>query len=182
MSTCQEFRQLVETFLEKLEHSGFTISAFHLALGDLLDKTPADDPVLRQIASDIRALPLHKRSGTGDMEALSFKVREMREHLITAQAAATRRGMQEAKAATPQPLMPLPTKRQDLSGYFFGAGLTEQQRQCFSLRFEYGLRTTDIAKRMGIHHSTVQQHIQAAKVKVELSRNKGKRRKNIPDE
>src|SRR5262249_20600034 len=41
------------------------------------------------------------------------------------------------------------------------AGLTEQQKIAYSLKYEYNRRLNDIKRRMGVHHSTVQTHLEA---------------------
>jgi DNA-directed RNA polymerase specialized sigma24 family protein len=60
----------------------------------------------------------------------------------------------------------LPPKKTDLSRYLDGAGLTDHQRECASLRFEYGITLTEIAQRLGKHHSTIQYHLDRAKAKM----------------
>lgn len=63
--------------------------------------------------------------------------------------------------ANPKKLGP---KKRDLSQYLDAASaLTERQRDCLSLRLEYGLGITEIARRLGIHHATVYEHIAAGK-------------------
>jgi len=56
----------------------------------------------------------------------------------------------------------LPPIKLHLSRYYVLADLTELQRECHSLRYERGLKLTDVARRMGLHHSTVQEHIKEA--------------------
>ena len=69
----------------------------------------------------------------------------------------------------------LTQKVNDLSKYIDGAKLTERQRDCFSLKYEYVLPEPQIAMRLGLkHHSTVQEHIALAKAKVDRARNKMK--------
>ena len=69
----------------------------------------------------------------------------------------------------------LPQKKTDLSKYIDGARLTERQRDCFSLKYEYRLPEPQIAMRLGLkHHSTVQEHIALAKAKVDMARNRMK--------
>lgn len=60
----------------------------------------------------------------------------------------------------------LPPKRQDSLRFFENANLTERQKQCASLRWEYGLRITDIARRLGLHRKTVQEHLARANAKM----------------
>jgi DNA-binding CsgD family transcriptional regulator len=63
----------------------------------------------------------------------------------------------------------LPEKKEDFSRYMDGANLTDRQRDCFSLKFEYGLTFTAVAERLGIHRTTVEEHIAAAKRRIQIS-------------
>jgi len=60
-------------------------------------------------------------------------------------------------------------KRVDLSRYLDGANLTEKQHQCASLKWEYGLSISQIAKELAIHRKTVDEHIQSAQKKMDRS-------------
>lgn len=75
----------------------------------------------------------------------------------------------------------LPPKQQDLSNYFDRVPLTERQRECLSLRIEYALTVTQIADRLGITRKVVDEHIEAAKRKLENARvnDKGRARKAV---
>jgi predicted DNA-binding protein (UPF0251 family) len=68
----------------------------------------------------------------------------------------------------------LPAKTADLSQYLDEAQLTDRQRECFSLKFEYGLRFSAIANRLGISRKTVDEHIAAARRRMEWSKVKNK--------
>jgi DNA-directed RNA polymerase specialized sigma24 family protein len=63
----------------------------------------------------------------------------------------------------------LPQKKTNLPE-ILAARLTERQRDCISLRLEYGLTIPKIAARLGLHHSTVQHHIRRAAVKIQQTR------------
>lgn len=63
-------------------------------------------------------------------------------------------------------------KKQDLSQYLDGARLTDRQRDCCSLRLEYGLRWSEIERRLGIDHSTAQEHFRAGKRKIDQAGNR----------
>jgi DNA-directed RNA polymerase specialized sigma24 family protein len=78
----------------------------------------------------------------------------------------------EAEALDSQikPKVRLPTKRRDLSRYLDSARLTERQRDCISLKLEYGLTTTAIAQHLGISRKTVDEHIEAAKRNIDAAR------------
>jgi DNA-binding CsgD family transcriptional regulator len=74
----------------------------------------------------------------------------------------------------------LPAKKADLSRYMDQAELTERQRECFSLKFEYGLAVIAIAERLHIHRKTVDEHIEAANRRMQIAklRDKGKDSRN----
>jgi DNA-binding CsgD family transcriptional regulator len=89
------------------------------------------------------------------------------------------------KAATPdcamgdlnlqiKPKLKLPPKKMDLSQYLDQARLTERQRDCISLKMEYGLTTSDIAGRLSISRKTVDEHVEAAKRNMDAARSKAK--------
>ena len=61
-------------------------------------------------------------------------------------------------------------KKVDLSIYLDAAGLTDRQRDCFSMKLEYELSVAEIARRLGKHHSTVQYHLEAAGKRIEHAR------------
>jgi DNA-directed RNA polymerase specialized sigma24 family protein len=65
-------------------------------------------------------------------------------------------------------------RKRDLSQYM--DRLTEKQHLAFSLRFEYELRLSEIASRMGINRKTADEHIKAAQKKVEQARSSDKRK------
>lgn len=66
----------------------------------------------------------------------------------------------------------LPSKKQDISRFLDSARLTGLQRETASLRWEFGLSIAKIAKRRGVHHSVVQESLNAAKKKMDLNRPK----------
>jgi DNA-directed RNA polymerase specialized sigma24 family protein len=70
-------------------------------------------------------------------------------------------------------------KQQDMSQYLNGSELTDRQRQCASLKFEYALNLNQIAKRVGIHRTTVEEHIEAAKIKMQNARGAERRRNAV---
>jgi DNA-binding NarL/FixJ family response regulator len=70
-------------------------------------------------------------------------------------------------------------KQQDLSRYLDSAKLTPRQRECVSLRLEYGLGKTAIAQRLGIDRKTLDEHISAAERKFELLKSKERADKNL---
>lgn len=72
----------------------------------------------------------------------------------------------------------LPAKQIDLSRYMDQAQLTDRQRECLSLKVEYGLPVIAIAERLHIHRKTVDEHIEAANRRIKLAKIKGKARDN----
>ena len=56
--------------------------------------------------------------------------------------------------------------------------MTDKQRLAFSLKYEYALRLTAIASRMGIDRTTVREHLDAANRKLEHNRAFEKRKTN----
>lgn len=72
----------------------------------------------------------------------------------------------------------LPAKKTNLSEYMDGAGLTDRQRECFSLKFEYGLRVSEIVSRLRISRKTIDEHIAAAQRRIEWSQCKERKDAN----
>lgn len=66
----------------------------------------------------------------------------------------------------------LTQKESDLSGYYAMAGLTKRQRDCLSLRAEYGLSFPEIGRRLKINQKTVWDAFQAAMGKIDHNRDK----------
>lgn len=84
-----------------------------------------------------------------------------------------------AAGASESPLLKLPPMKQDLSKYLDNSGLTDRQRECLSLRYEYGLNKSKIAKRLGLHHETVREYLSRGEVK--MNRQGWKRKGAAPD-
>lgn len=70
-------------------------------------------------------------------------------------------------------------KKRELSHYLDGAGLTARQRECISLRLEYGLAVAQIARRLGICRKTVDEHIVAAHKNLNQQQSKEKNDRNF---
>jgi DNA-binding CsgD family transcriptional regulator len=68
-------------------------------------------------------------------------------------------------------------KKQDLSRYFDAASLTDKQYECASLHWEFGIPKAQIARELGLHRKTVDQHLQAASAKMRSSGGHEKMRK-----
>jgi len=67
-----------------------------------------------------------------------------------------------AVLATPKAFDGLGQKKIELSEYLDGAKLTERQGECASMKYEYDLPVAEIARRLGVHHSTIQESLAAA--------------------
>jgi DNA-directed RNA polymerase specialized sigma24 family protein len=67
-------------------------------------------------------------------------------------------------------------KKADLSRYMLD--MTDKQRLAFSLKYEYELRLTEIASRMGIDRTTAREHLDAANKRLEQNRAFEKRKAN----
>ncbi len=80
---------------------------------------------------------------------------------------------------SPQKKPSLGPKKQDLSQYLDSAKLTQRQHECMSLHFEYGLKLTEIANRLGIDRKTVEEHLALAKAKLEKQTARGRHEKNF---
>lgn len=57
-------------------------------------------------------------------------------------------------------------KKNDLSRYLDQANLTDKQYKCASLKWEYCLTLSQIARDLGVHRTTVDQHIHSAQAKM----------------
>lgn len=75
------------------------------------------------------------------------------------------------KADAPKELKELGKKEMELSQYFDAANLTERQYQCASLKWEYGRPTREIARRLDLHHKTVQECLNAVGRRLERDQN-----------
>jgi predicted DNA-binding protein YlxM (UPF0122 family) len=64
-------------------------------------------------------------------------------------------------AGGPRRFKRLGQKTTDISQYFDSANLTERQRDCLSMKYEYELSAAEIARRLVLHRTTVQEHIAA---------------------
>jgi DNA-directed RNA polymerase specialized sigma24 family protein len=80
------------------------------------------------------------------------------------------------KPKDPQPK--LPPKKNDFSQYLNNGNLTDRQRECFSLKWEYGLPVTKIADRLGISRKTVDEHLAFAQNKINKAQSHNRRVRN----
>jgi len=64
----------------------------------------------------------------------------------------------------------LPPKKCDLANYFDQARLTYREREVMSLHFEHEVGVAEIGRRLGRHHSTIQETIERAKLKMDNAR------------
>jgi len=72
---------------------------------------------------------------------------------------------------------PIPPKKQGLSQYFDPARLTGRQREVLSLHLEHEMKPHQIAQHLGLHHSTIQEHIRAGKARLNHATEGEKRKK-----
>jgi len=64
-------------------------------------------------------------------------------------------------AGGPRRIKGLGEKTMDMSQYFDSANLTKRQRDCLSMKYEYALSAAEIARRLDLHRTTVEEHIAA---------------------
>jgi len=64
----------------------------------------------------------------------------------------------------------LPPKGGAYSNLFDAAKLTDRQREVLSLKYEYGLSVSEIARRLGLHRKTVDEHIARAIFKLKSAK------------
>jgi len=74
--------------------------------------------------------------------------------------------------ATPSAVAPkgfdgLGKKKTNMSEYFDSAALTDRQRDCLSMKWEYELSVTETARRLDITRKTVDEHIAAGKMRMD---------------
>jgi predicted DNA-binding protein YlxM (UPF0122 family) len=68
-------------------------------------------------------------------------------------------------------------KKNDMSAYF-SVALTDRQRECLSLRFEYDLSVTDIASLLGLSRKTVDEHLVAGQKRLQKAKGRQRWQKN----
>lgn len=71
-------------------------------------------------------------------------------------------------------------KKVDMARYMDQASLTPRQYDCYSLVKEYGLSLVDAADRLGLHHSTVSEHVAAAQKRMSQASRNMKRQLRTP--
>lgn len=80
----------------------------------------------------------------------------------------------------------LVSKKRDLSNYLEPANLTDRQHECISLFLEYGLRKSEIARRLDIDRKTLDEHLSAARKRIDMAgikmRSDKKLAKNRPED
>jgi predicted DNA-binding protein YlxM (UPF0122 family) len=82
------------------------------------------------------------------------------------------------QTTSPKRSAKLGQKAIDLSQYYSNV-LTDRQRECFSMKMEYGLSVVEIAKRLGISRPTVMEHIAAAAKRIENAQTASKQHRGI---
>lgn len=81
----------------------------------------------------------------------------------------SRSSIQQRKTAVSPGIFEGLKKSIDLSRYMDTAKLTDRQRHAFSLFNEYAVTKTEAAHRMGVHRSTVDEYLAAAKKKITIA-------------
>ena len=137
------------------------------------------EKVLKEIANRIKEqLILEHESALNDLHVRFAQEKEKIAELErkrgreTAMLAPSKQVPEPAVQATPTADAPkcfygLGPKKTDLARYFDAADLTDRQRECASLKWEYGLPDRQIADRLDLHHKTVQESLNAAKKRLE---------------
>lgn len=96
------------------------------------------------------------------IKELQDQIKELQDH--------AREAPTSIRKGAPKGFERLGRKKNDLSKYLDRTKLTNIQRDCFSLKFEYALPLAEIARRLDKHHSTVQYHIARVTKKIEHNR------------
>lgn len=81
------------------------------------------------------------------------------------------------KAPGPKGLEKLPAKKRNLSRFLDSANLTEKQHLYASLCLERGMSIAEIARRFGRHHSTIQEALALARIKIDTASRKSRSRR-----
>jgi len=109
---------------------------------------------------EIEARTLEHKQALQQSERGSSDEADYRERPGTAQSAKGKSSNSEG-LVQPGKISKLGPKEMDMSRYLDSPSLTDQQRQCLSLKMEYSLGVAEIARRLSLHHSTVQEHLKA---------------------
>lgn len=146
------FNQIVERHAERLRRDGSEMfrkfTPFLPSLKTELNKHPG---VLRELV---------QRQDGGVAMTLASHIRQRANATEAALA-----GGPESNRSTR-----LPRKKRDLSRLLDSVSLTEPQRDCYSLRLEYELTISEIARRRGVDRKVVRKHIAAAKRRIDGER------------
>lgn len=94
-------------------------------------------------------------------EERDFAVRTMLQAIGTNTDISTSQKSKQGTAPEPKGFDGLGQKKMDLSQYLDIPGLSERQRDCLSMKLEYGLPVAQIARRLGLNRRTVDEHIAA---------------------
>ena len=92
------------------------------------------------------------------------------EHAVDESSPTEPTPIDDQKAKPEERARKLPPKKRDLSHYFDDASLTDAQRKAASLRFEYEMSVTAIAKYLGRHRTSVQETLASATRKMEVAK------------
>jgi predicted DNA-binding protein YlxM (UPF0122 family) len=106
------------------------------------------------------------------------QIKEDHRAKVISEALAQVPGKKNAKKAQFKGLDGLGQKTNDLSQYYSNL-LTPRQRDCFSLKYEYGKTVSEAAARLGLARSTVQEYLKAAERKVRRNRENSKHKRSM---
>jgi predicted DNA-binding protein (UPF0251 family) len=81
------------------------------------------------------------------------------------------------RVSRPESSASIPPKHSDMSQYFEPARLTPRQKDILSLRLEHGMNPHQIAKHLGLHHSTIQEHLRAGTARIQQAMERGKKKR-----
>jgi DNA-binding CsgD family transcriptional regulator len=159
--------------------------------GSSADSNPAIDSRLKesQLALERSAKVLELIRS--DPEA----AQKMGDHLITKPADIEKRGEEPSAQLAetcekaepnsprttpkPQPIGFEGLGKKEVSPYIAGAPLTDRQRDCAHLKWDYQLTDTEIASRLGISRATVEEHLKAANKRIANTQSNAKQAQGI---
>ena len=168
----QEYRYVIE------KHADGTEGAHHrLGTIERLCEASADYcVVLESRAFEVSEAHSRVDKLASHLKSLKKEAEELFKPYLSDSSQAGETAPEPSEAEPDQrPLEKLPAKKQNLERYFHG--LTDRQHDCASLKWEYGLSDLEIARRFSLHHSTVQEYLEAAMKRMNAARNSEKKQK-----
>jgi predicted DNA-binding protein (UPF0251 family) len=117
--------------------------------------------------SQFLEIQLDKIAGAAHVESAKRGEFKAQEKQSPARPADSGRSPESEQPASQSNKKPAPEKKAlgpkltNLSHHWDSANLTERQRECMSLHYEYSMRKTDVARRLGIDRKTLDEHLAA---------------------